>query len=93
MSEYYKISHAASQGGLFSKLNYILINNCCSADKKMSTSLLRRLGKNGPEVPAMGYGLMGLSQPVYGTVSSEEDKFAMLDRAYELGARHWDSSE
>lgn len=57
----------------------------------MSATLLRKLGKN--EVPAMGYGLMGLSQPVYGTVSSEEDKFAMLDRAYELGARHWDSSE
>jgi aryl-alcohol dehydrogenase-like predicted oxidoreductase len=46
-----------------------------------------------PEVPALGYGMMGLSQPVYGSVSSEQDKFAMLDRAYELGARHWDSSE
>lgn len=54
---------------------------------------LRRLGTDGPEVPALGYGMMGLSQPVYGTVSSEEDKFAVLDRAYELGARHWDSSE
>jgi aryl-alcohol dehydrogenase-like predicted oxidoreductase len=54
---------------------------------------LRKLGTNGPEVPALGYGMMGLSQPVYGSVSSEQDKFAMLDRAYELGARHWDSSE
>jgi aryl-alcohol dehydrogenase-like predicted oxidoreductase len=54
---------------------------------------LRKLGTDGPEVPALGYGMMGLSQPVYGTVSSEQDKFAMLDRAYELGARHWDSSE
>ena len=54
---------------------------------------LRKLGADGPDVPALGYGMMGLSQPVYGSVSSEEDKFAMLDRAYELGARHWDSSE
>lgn len=57
------------------------------------SSSLRKLGKDGPEVPAMGYGMMGLSQPVYGSVSSEEDKFAILDRAYALGARHWDSSE
>jgi predicted aldo/keto reductase-like oxidoreductase len=60
----------------------------------MASSIpLRKLGTNGPEIPALGYGMMGLSQPVYGSVSSEEDKFAMLDRAYELGARHWDSSE
>ncbi|CAD0093050.1 unnamed protein product [Aureobasidium mustum] len=54
---------------------------------------LRKLGADGPEVPALGYGMMGLSQPVYGSLPSEEDKFAMLDRAYELGARHWDSSD
>ncbi|THW48620.1 aldo/keto reductase [Aureobasidium pullulans] len=54
---------------------------------------LRKLGKDGPEIPSMGYGMMGLSQPVYGSVSSEEDKFAILDRAYGLGARHWDSSD
>lgn len=54
---------------------------------------LRKLGKDGLEIPSMGYGMMGLSQPVYGSVSGEEDKFAMLDRAYGLGARHWDSSE
>jgi predicted aldo/keto reductase-like oxidoreductase len=59
----------------------------------MTSIPLRKLGVNGPEVPALGYGMMGLSQPVYGTVSSEQAKLAMLDRAYELGARHWDSSE
>ncbi|KAI4730189.1 aldo/keto reductase [Aureobasidium sp. EXF-10728] len=53
----------------------------------------RKLGSDGPEVPVLGYGMMGLSQPVYGSVPSEQDKFAMLDRAYELGARHWDSSD
>lgn len=53
----------------------------------------RKLGTDGPEVPALGYGMMGLSQPVYGSVSCEQEKFAMLDKAYELGARHWDSSE
>jgi aryl-alcohol dehydrogenase-like predicted oxidoreductase len=60
----------------------------------MASSIpLHKLGVDGPEIPALGYGMMGLSQPVYGSVSSEKNKFAMLDRAYELGARHWDSSE
>ncbi|KAI5251728.1 aldo/keto reductase [Aureobasidium subglaciale] len=60
----------------------------------MSSSIpFRKLGRDGPEVPALGYGMMGLSQPVYGSLTSEEEKFAILDRAYELGARHWDSSD
>ncbi|KAI5271870.1 aldo/keto reductase [Aureobasidium subglaciale] len=60
----------------------------------MSTSIpFRKLGRHGPEVPALGLGMMGLSQPVYGSLTSEEEKLAILDRAYELGARHWDSSD
>ena len=54
---------------------------------------LYKLGKNGPEVPALGFGLMGLSYDRYGTIPSEEEQFRILDRAYELGARNWDSSE
>ena len=54
---------------------------------------LRTLGKNGPLVPALGYGLMGLSHDTYGSIPGDEERFAILDRACELGARFWDSSE
>jgi aryl-alcohol dehydrogenase-like predicted oxidoreductase len=54
---------------------------------------LHKLGKNGPSIPALGFGLMGLSYDAYGSIPGEEEQFAILDRAYELGARFWDSSE
>ena len=52
----------------------------------------RKLGKAGPEIPALGFGLMGLSIG-YGVVPSDENRLALLDRAYELGSRFWDSSD
>tara|TARA_R110002060_G_scaffold24384_1_gene33152 strand:- start:3133 stop:3390 length:258 start_codon:yes stop_codon:yes gene_type:complete len=58
----------------------------------MSTKLVT-LGKNGPLVPQLGFGTMGLTYAVYGQVASDEERFAVLDRAHELGARNWDSSE
>ncbi|KAF2498732.1 Aldo/keto reductase [Lophium mytilinum] len=51
------------------------------------------LGKNGPSVPQLGFGLMGMSYDSYGSIPSDEERFAILDRAYELGARFWDSSD
>lgn len=54
---------------------------------------LHALGKNGPSVPALGFGLMGLSYEAYGSVPSDKERFEILDRAYELGARFWDSAE
>jgi aryl-alcohol dehydrogenase-like predicted oxidoreductase len=58
----------------------------------MSTSIpKRRLGKNGPMVPALGLGLMGLST-AYGPVGTDEERLKFLDRAYELGDRFWDSA-
>lgn len=54
---------------------------------------LRQLGKNGPMIPALGFGLMGLSHQVYGELPSDEERFKLLDRAYELGATNWDSAE
>jgi aryl-alcohol dehydrogenase-like predicted oxidoreductase len=53
---------------------------------------LSKLGKNGPDVPALGFGLMGMSF-AYGTIPSDEERFKILDRAVELGATFWDSSE
>ncbi|KAK3296488.1 NADP-dependent oxidoreductase domain-containing protein [Chaetomium fimeti] len=52
----------------------------------------RKLGKNGPEVTAIGFGLMGLST-AYGSVGSDEDRFKLLDRAWELGCTNWDSAD
>ncbi|KAI0018116.1 aldo/keto reductase [Xylariomycetidae sp. FL0641] len=54
---------------------------------------LRQLGKDGPMVPALGFGLMGMSHQVYGALPSDEEKFALLDRALELGATFWDTSD
>ncbi|OLN95812.1 Aldo-keto reductase yakc [NADP(+)] 1 [Colletotrichum chlorophyti] len=51
----------------------------------------RRLGKDGPEIPALGVGLMGLSV-AYGQTGSDEERLAFLDRAWEIGATNWDTS-
>ncbi|KAI4268923.1 MAG: hypothetical protein L6R38_007677 [Xanthoria sp. 2 TBL-2021] len=59
----------------------------------MTTSLPKhQLGKDGPEVSRLGFGLMGLSG-AYGTIESTEDRLKVLDRAYELGERFWDSAD
>ncbi|KAI1492864.1 putative aldo-keto reductase [Biscogniauxia mediterranea] len=51
------------------------------------------LGKNGPSVPALGFGLMDLSHKTYGSVPGEEVLLSILDRALELGCTHWDTSD
>ncbi|EED15845.1 aldo-keto reductase (AKR13), putative [Talaromyces stipitatus ATCC 10500] len=56
-------------------------------------SKLHPLGKNGPLVPALGFGLMGMSQPHYGVLPSDEGRFALLDRAVEIGATFWDTAD
>ena len=58
----------------------------------MPTFPTRRLGKSGPNVPAMGYGAMVLSTG-YGKINDNEARFAVLDRALELGTTFWDSSD
>ena len=52
----------------------------------------RQLGKNGPQVTALGFGAMGLSA-FYGAPASDEERFKILDRAYELGVTFWDSAD
>ncbi|CAF0797989.1 unnamed protein product [Adineta ricciae] len=52
----------------------------------------RQLGKNGPNVSAIGLGMMGLSI-CYGAVASDEERFKILDRAIELGCTYFDTTD
>ena len=58
----------------------------------MSDMLFRQLGKNGPLIPAVGFGAMGLSA-FYGTPASDEERFKVLDRVIELGCTFIDTSD
>ena len=50
------------------------------------------LGRNGPLVPRLGFGGMGLSVS-YGFGGSDEERFKVLDRAHELGNTFWDTAD
>jgi len=52
----------------------------------------RQLGKNGPQVSALGFGAMGLSA-FYGTPASDEERFKVIDRVIELGCTYIDSAD
>lgn len=52
----------------------------------------RQLGRNGPRVPSLGFGLMGLSS-FYGEDQTDEKRFTLLDRAYERGEHFWDTAD
>ncbi|KAK7214710.1 hypothetical protein V2G26_002713 [Clonostachys chloroleuca] len=56
-------------------------------------SKLRQLGKNGPLVSAIGFGQMALGTDFYGAIPSDEERFAVMDRAHELGMTMWDSAD
>jgi predicted aldo/keto reductase-like oxidoreductase len=58
----------------------------------MATIPIRQLGKNGPRVPAIGLGAMGLSA-YYGTPASDEERFKVFDRAIELGSTYIDTAD
>jgi len=53
---------------------------------------LRKLGKDGPSIPAMGFGLMTIAG-AHGDRPSNEEQFRILDRALELGNTFWDTAE
>ncbi|KAK4946953.1 hypothetical protein LTR10_014095 [Elasticomyces elasticus] len=52
----------------------------------------RKLGKNGPEVTAVGYGCMGLSA-FYGKPKPDEERYALLDHLYNSGELFWDTAD
>ncbi|KAH7244047.1 NADP-dependent oxidoreductase domain-containing protein [Fusarium redolens] len=53
---------------------------------------LRQLTKNGPKIPSIGLGLMGISV-AYGAATSNEERLKLLDRAWELGCTNWDTAD
>ncbi|KAJ5273587.1 NADP-dependent oxidoreductase domain-containing protein [Penicillium angulare] len=52
----------------------------------------RTLGRDGPQVPAVGLGLMSIGG-VYGSAGSLEDKLAILDHAHATGQWNWDTAD
>ena len=49
----------------------------------------QQLGKDGPEVPKMGIGLMSLSG-IYGKPGPDSERLAFLDAVYARGETFWE---
>jgi aryl-alcohol dehydrogenase-like predicted oxidoreductase len=52
----------------------------------------RTLGRNGPQVSAVGFGAMSIGG-AYGQKDTFEEKLAVLDRAHAIGERFWDTAD
>lgn len=57
-----------------------------------TTHPTKKLGKNGPEVTALGFGTMGLSA-FYGKAKPDEERYAVLDHVYSSGELFWDTAD
>jgi aryl-alcohol dehydrogenase-like predicted oxidoreductase len=55
-------------------------------------TLTRALGRNGPQVTAIGFGAMSIGG-AYGQQNTIEDKLKVLDRAHEIGEVFWDTAD
>ncbi|KZT34482.1 aldo-keto reductase, putative [Sistotremastrum suecicum HHB10207 ss-3] len=53
----------------------------------------RKLGKNGPEVTAIGFGAMGISAFYTTGKTSDEESFKLLDHIVDSGCTFWDTSD
>lgn len=53
---------------------------------------LRTLGRNGPQVNAVGLGLMSIGG-IYGAAQSVQEGIAFLDHAHATGQRFWDTAD
>ncbi|KAI1482552.1 Aldo/keto reductase [Daldinia eschscholtzii] len=58
----------------------------------MSPISCRQLGKDGPLVPRIGFGAMGLSLG-YGKPMPDEQRLELLDHAHSIGETFWDTSD
>ena len=52
----------------------------------------RQLGRDGPQVTALGYGAMGLSA-YYFPAAPDEERLQFLDYLYNSGIHNWDTSD
>jgi hypothetical protein len=50
----------------------------------------RQLGKNGPQIPRLGLGLMGISG-IYGMPAPDAERLAFLDEVYKKRETFWDT--
>ncbi|KAK0611228.1 NADP-dependent oxidoreductase domain-containing protein [Immersiella caudata] len=53
----------------------------------------RPLGRNGPPVTAIGFGAMSIGHAYGQNTLTGEDKLKVLDRAWEIGQRFWDTAD
>ncbi|KAI1376354.1 Aldo/keto reductase [Hypoxylon crocopeplum] len=58
----------------------------------MSPMPSRQLGKDGPLVPRIGFGTMGLSM-AYGKPMPDEQRLEILDHAHKISGTFWDTSD
>ncbi|CAG7967773.1 unnamed protein product [Penicillium nalgiovense] len=52
----------------------------------------RALGRNGPQIPAVGLGLMSIGG-IYGSAGSLDEKVALLEHAHATGQWFWDTAD
>ncbi|KAL4959371.1 NADP-dependent oxidoreductase domain-containing protein [Aspergillus stella-maris] len=52
----------------------------------------RALGRFGPQVSSVGFGLMSIGG-VYGAAPSDEERLALLDHAHSIGQWFWDTAD